>query len=451
MMNTKNDMRWLVIGSLLLISSCGCHFPITSHSNGEDVSTIMTDVVLQQKGVYHGPIFNLQQEDSYVYLRGNSIVKYDLSQHSIKWERKETELFEQNHNADYGVSDIILAEEIYAPIRTYDDNMYFKSPYLVAIDKETGGVIKRIRILDQKYIYSYRWVKYNSKLFFGYRGQSYTDRDGFGYIDLNELKTDTESTEENAYTAAVHTIMEIPQNCAALYGVSALPGDSYGYAVWYPCKDTIASGDEGLPQHGIMAINLQTGGIEWKDESYQAGLGADIQSITDKYVFAFERNKVIDKRGVAIYKKETGERLKSLWNVWSANKDFIWDKENQRIYLTTGTAIEEFPEVAAIYCLNAETGDIIWSRYRDWSEPQIGMQPQVHQGILYVPTARYLELYDASNGKPLGRDARVWGDGENFGDSAVWNNCIFFHDGRDTLFGVAMNWKVVNGQLVKGE
>ncbi|HPC72474.1 MAG TPA: hypothetical protein PLB48_11760, partial [Treponema sp.] len=201
--------------------------------------------------------------------------------------------------------------------------------------------------------------------------------------------------------------------------------------------------------HGIAAIDLEKAQIAWEDTSYKAGRPADIELITDKLIFAFEYDKTIGKRGAAVYEKETGKKIKNIWNVWSACKDYIWDESKQRIYLTTGTAIEEFPNVAAIYCLDAETGNIIWSRYRDRSEPQIGMQPQVRNGVLYVPTSRYLELYDANTGKPLGRDPRVWGDGENFGDSAVWNDIILFHDGANTLFGVKMNWKIVNGQLVK--
>jgi len=236
---------------------------------------------------------------------------------------------------------------------------------------------------------------------------------------------------------------------SSLRGVSTFPGDQYGYVVWYEYEDKVAPGDETMPRHGIAAINLANAQIAWEDTSYKAGRPADIELITDKLIFAFEYDKTIGKRGAAVYEKETGKKIKNIWNVWSACKDYIWDESKQRIYLTTGTAIEEFPNVAAIYCLDAETGNIIWSRYRDRSEPQIGMQPQVRNGVLYVPTSRYLELYDANTGKPLGRDPRVRGDGENFGDSAVWNDIILFHDGANTLYGVKMNWKIVNGQLVK--
>ena len=435
---------------IFLISSCGCHFPITSRSNGDDVPTIAVDVVFQEKGIYQWPIWNIQIDNTNAFFLSNKLQKYDLSQKQLQWEVTENSLFQNENKTAFSWGNLILDEnDVYLGVRSYDDTEQFKQPYIVVIDKQSGNINKRVRLISQKYKSCYNWVKYKSKLFFGYLCQSDTERGGFGYIDLNELAEDTESTEANAYTAPVHTILEIPVYSSSLRGVSTFPGDQYGYVVWYEYEDKVAPGDETMPRHGIAAINLANAQIAWEDTSYKAGRPADIELITDKLIFAFEYDKTIGKRGAAVYEKETGKKIKNIWNVWSACKDYIWDESKQRIYLTTGTAIEEFPNVAAIYCLDAETGNIIWSRYRDQSEPQIGMQPQVRNGVLYVPTSRYLELYDANTGKPLGRDPRVRGDGENFGDSAVWNDIILFHDGANTLYGVKMNWKIVNGQLVK--
>ena len=450
MKNVSLYVRELLFTMAVLSVSCSCDFPLTSTGRGEPVPTIQTDIVIQQQGVYHGPIFNFILDGPYVYLRGHSIQKYDLENKKVIWTIHEDETF-SNKIIDFDISEFVVEGDfIYIPVTEHEYGTWeYKNGYIIIIDKNNGTITKRIRLLDKKFVDSFKVTKHNNQLFFGYNMYSSQLRNGFGYIDLNELADDTKSTEANAYTAPVHTILEIPVYCSSLEGVSSFPGDQYGYVVWYECEDKVAPGDQNMPRHGIAAIDLEKAQIAWEDTTFSAAIGSVIRLITDKYLFAMEYDPERRIGRTAVLNKQTGERVTNLDYVWSSGKDYIWDQENQRVYLTTEASVECNPLVAAIYCLDAETGNIIWSRYRDRSEPQIGMQPQVRNGVLYVPTSRYLELYDANTGKPLGRDPRVWGDGENFGDSAVWNDIILFHDGANTLYGVKMNWKVVNGQLVK--
>jgi len=437
---------------MFFLSSCGCQFPITSKGQGEAVPAIAVDVAIKQKGIYQGPVCDITISGDFAYFQTtSSIQKFNLFSQSTLWKVNEDETFSKAEHIEFGAGDIILQDQkIYKTASEYGENGEYKAGYVLVLDEKDGKILERIRLLNNKHADCFGWVAFNNRLYFGYSSRDNINHSGVGYIDLTELSEDSGSEEANTYTAPVHTIMEIPHYCSAMMGVRALAGDRYGYFVWYPYEDTVVPGDENMPRQGMVAIDLENGEIAWQDKNFKAGLGSNVQLISDKFVFVFEYDKEHDKRGLAIYNKETGEK-RNLWNVWSASKDFILDETTRRIYLTSGTAVEEFPQVAAIYCLNADTGDIIWSRYRDGSEPQIGMQPQVRNGVLYVPTARYLELYDASTGTPLGRDSRVYGDGENFGDSAVWKDLILFHDGNETLFGVKMNWKVVNGQLVKEE
>lgn len=450
MKNVSLYVRELLFTMAVLSVSCSCDFPLTSTGRGEPVPTIQTDIVIQQQGVYQGPICNFILENNYLFLHStNHVQKYDLVDKRVLWSKYENDIFPHpDTDVNIGITDLIDDTFLYKTAVEYSNREY-KNGYIIMINKNDGTVNKRIRLLDKKYPNDFKLTKYNNYLFFGYNMLNDQLRDGFGYIDLTKLEKDTESGEPNAYTANVHIIREIPAYCSALMGVRSFPGDQYGYVVWYEYEDKVAPGDETMPRHGIAAIDLANAQIAWEDTSFSAAIGSKIRLITDKYLFAMEYDPERRIGRTAVLNKQTGVRVTNLDYVWSAGKDYIWDQENQRVYLTTEASVECNPLVAAIYCLDAETGNIIWSRYRDRSEPQIGMQPQVRNGVLYVPTSRYLELYDANTGKPLGRDPRVRGDGENFGDSAVWNDIILFHDGANTLYGVKMNWKIVNGQLVK--
>lgn len=452
-MKTSKFYLYLAINLLFLIFY-GCHWDLLTDKSknntvpSSSVPFITGDIVFDEKGITYAPICNnMQVEDGNVYFQStDAITCYDISSKREKWKKKSSDIFKKAIKV--GSWNIVITEKnIYVPCHS--------ESLIAVVDKNTGETLQIIEFSDpQILVWGENLYFYNNGLFFcgGDIRSDYSvyTKDGLYRLDLTNLRK-KENGNEIYYIGEIQPIFQYPRNSCAITGIH---GDGkYGYLAWYPVNSNRYPNDPGKP-FGIACVDLETGETVWEDNQYDPGAGGRIKAITDKYVFATVTEEGIPRGrgGTGVYYKEKrdGSQLKNvLWYVWSSDTNFTWDQEGKRIYLASGANTESNPLVAAIICIDAEEGTVIWKRFRSAQEPQIGMQPQVRNGVLYQVTSRYLELYDAQTGTPLGRDTRVYGDAINMGDTTTWNDILIFHDGMKRAFGVKMNWKIENGALVK--
>ncbi len=440
------NIKWLVVEWVVLFSVLSCTFEYEEYDKKQTVSdmkSFASEIVIREKNISYAAIYDFYVEGNILYIPGRGITAYDLEEKKVKWEKDDSDLFKGKSTTAWPFH--LSAEYIFLAAS--------KGPWIAVVDKNTGETLQIIEFSDPQILaWGENLYFYNNSLFFCggdiRSGYSVYTKNGLYRLDLTNLKK--KDGNEIYYIGEIQPIFQYPRNSCAITGIH---GDGkYGYLAWYPVNSNRYPGDPGKP-FGIACIDLETGETVWEDNQYNPGTGGRIKAITDKYVFATvtEEGTPRGRGGTGVYYKEKrdGSQLKNvLWYVWSSDTNFTWDREGKRIYLASGANTDSNPLVAAIICIDAEEGMVIWKRFRSAQEPQIGMQPQVRNGVLYQVTSRYLELYDAQTGNPLGRDRSVSGDPLNIGDTAVWNDILIFQ-GYEDLFGVKMNWKIENGALVK--
>ncbi|TCW61622.1 hypothetical protein C5O22_06025 [Treponema sp. J25] len=439
------NIKCLIVGWLTLFSVLSCPFEYEKDEKKQTVSdmkSFASEIVIREKNISYAAIHDFYVEGNILYIPGSGITAYDLEEKKVKWRNTDPNLF-KGKNITSGAWPFHLSGE-------YIFLSASRDPWIAVVNKETGQTEKLVSLGDVR-VYGENMCLYNGKLFFlGRRENQEGTILNEGVYNLNLTTLVEKNDEPGVYIATLECIKSMPRDSIAITGIH---GDGkYGYFAWYPVNFPQYSQDPGN-RYGIACIDLETGATVWEDNQYNPGTGGRIKAITDKYVFATvtEEGTPRGRGGTGVYYKEKrdGSQLKDvLWYVWSSDTNFTWDQEGKRIYLASGANTESNPLVAAIICIDAEEGTVVWKRFRSAQEPQIGMQPQVRNGVLYQVTSRYLELYDAQTGTPLGRDRSVSGDPLNIGDTAVWNDILIFQ-GYEDLFGVKMNWKIENGALVK--
>ncbi|GEM_PF-4270116 len=119
--------------------------------------------------------------------------------------------------------------------------------------------------------------------------------------------------------------------------------------------------------------------------------------------------------------------------------------EGDSLYVSGYTS--DYADGARVYRVRLSDGVRLWISPED--PVQLGTNPQVKDGVVYVPAYDALRLYDAETGALLGQDPKAAGQYVQFMRSEREGEYLVINYGSG-LRVVRMNWRVEGGKLVKG-
>ena len=379
-------------------------------------------------------------------LNAGTTTAYNLASNNNMWQKTSMELFDVTNVSIGHTSPFKLGTEVYIV-----SGAQYTSPSRIAVvDISTGAINKRIKLSNAYYyIFGERIFIYAGKIYFtgGEYHNDYSTYYGNGlyYIDLENLTYDS----GDGYWAGDPVAVKLIERNANPFQGATLDGH-YCYMAWFAVNDDVYDADPGERQ-GVAKIDLDTGLTVWENNDYYSYI---IFHISDKYVFADYADLTMSGLqsgclGLRIYDKETGAIFKNIPDSGMGCSRVGFN--NGLMYFATGNYPDQYPYTPLMECIDESNGNSVWRRFKseDDKPSTLGCKPQVHNGVLYIPTSHYLELCDASTGEALGRDYSIYGDGWNAGDTVKWNNIMVVSDGKGQIWGVVMNWKIVNGKLVK--
>lgn len=97
-----------------------------------------------------------------------------------------------------------------------------------------------------------------------------------------------------------------------------------------------------------------------------------------------------------------------------------------------------------IFCLNINTGEVIWKQSRDSSH---GSNPVTHNGILYIAMQGSIDLYSQETGEYLGSDQRIRGDEWQLCNVLKHENIMIFRNLKEVI-AIKMDFKLdTDGKL----
>ena len=439
--NLNKTQEWLekvVTTAVLVVLVLFCQ---NCELSKKQIQEISCDQYFHLTGVKQGTHNDMSQWDNFVLLDHSINTAYNLETRTIQWQKSMYDIFAKT-DADNGLNKPLVNgdEIIYASM--------FTPLYFAILDKNTGAVKKRIKVSDPDRSAKGQIVFYNNRIYFtGGRTPNYSAYYGNGlyYIDLSNLTYDS---GDGYWAGEPVAVKLIERNSNPMQGV--IQDGHYCYMAWYPVNNDVYDTDPG-ERKGVAKIDLDTGLTVWENNDYPSDV---IFDITDTLLYVNYEDPLLSNlesgcNGIRAFNKETGIVEKVIKNAGlsCARISFL----NGLMYFATGSYPDQFPYTALMYCIDEANGNIIWQRFKaETDEPStLGCKPQVHNGVLYIPTSHYLELCDASTGEALGRDYSIYGDGWNAGDTVKWNNIMVVSDGKGQIWGIVMNWKIVNGKLVK--
>ena len=440
---TQGRLVTAMTASMLVIFALFCQN--CELNNNVKIPQVSCDTYYKLTSVLQGTHNDMSMFGDIVLFNHNVTTAYDMIGNKMLWQKGKMDLFAIEGVGGGFTKPYKIGDELYIVSGT----AYSAPTRIAVVDIHTGAIVKRIKPSGAKFMIqgTYAFIYENKYYFTGGDRHSYDAYYGNGlyYIDLGNLTYDN---GDGYWAGDPVVVKQIPRNANPMDGVRQ--DGHYCYMTWFAVNDDVYVKDPGERQ-GIAKIDLDTGLTVWENNDFDS---RKIFDITNTYVFANYEDSTMSGLqsgclGLRIYDKEDGTIVKILPNTGMSISRISFN--NGLMYLATGNYPDQFPYTALMYCIDEANGNIIWQRFKaETDEPStLGCKPQVHNGVLYIPTSHYLELCDASTGEALGRDYSIYGDGWNAGDTVKWNNIMVVSDGKGQIWGVVMNWKIVNGKLVK--
>lgn len=175
----------------------------------------------------------------------------------------------------------------------------------------------------------------------------------------------------------------------------------------------------------FFAVDLSTKEVLWEnsDTDLYGSTGNPMYLRNDKLI-------ALDKRGYGILDPFTG-----IFDVEIAGLDkpllsssaggFFY---NDNVYFTninSSTWDED-----NIFCLDEETGELIWSKSRPSSH---GSNPVVHEGIVYIAMQSSIDLFNSETGEYLGSDESLRGDEWQLCNVLTYNDTMIFRNLEEVI------------------